>query len=440
MANTSNKTWLWVLVLVGVAGYLGWRTYSTLASESVSENDADEPLVASAAVEDSRAQPEPVPDYWDTPEETPLWTGRPDAIVNQVHAALKSWPLDKPLPREVWPLTTTAAQLRQGPVEAYPLEAAMLATAAIRRGGTRANIAEVWEYPTEGSPADPLGRIGYYAVAVFDSDDLEAARLLDPWGGRADAAGASYRVLTDDAVNAAAMGLSVYQASEDPVAEQPATTDLKPALAADPESPVLAAQHAALLLAEREIDAAIAAMDEAYALRADPARRLLLANADLLRALKERVRNRETGAEEAEALFDRALSTASSVTQSHPRYWRAYEVLANIHMTGLELDEAEAALARADEVAGDAAGTASTWTSLYLRRREPQRAVERFLRAVEERPDDWRLRIELAGLLQRAGQPSDPAWLEAIARAPADKKEGVRELATNALGREPRQP
>ena len=370
------------------------------------------------------------------PEDVDGWPEGAAEVAARMQGESSSWSLAHPLPRELLTTDQTLAMMNahEERVKLYPLELATAMAALLRARGTKAMVAEVWEFEGAQAPADPSGLLGYFVTAVYDGSDPEVpAAYFDAWGGRGEVTVSSVRVLRDTEVLGAALGteaMRIFARSGDAAKALPM---VETALLLDPVSPSLRAVHATILLESGGIGEAVKEFEAALQLRTDGPRQLHLVQLHLAQAGMLEMNGQQAA---AEAQFGEANRVVDEVIEKWPRYGRAHLVLATIYMgldeperAGVELDAAEA-------LNPDVPTLWAVWAQYHLAKSDPIAAAAKMKRAIDLDPDNWQLRLQAARVFQGVGD--DEAAAENVAAAlqlvPPDKRSEVREFVERMMG------
>jgi Tfp pilus assembly protein PilF len=307
-------------------------------------------------------------------------------------------------------------------------------TALLRERGTKAMVAEVWEFEGAHAPADPSGMLGYFATAVYDSSDSEApAAYFDAWGGRGEVTVSSVRVLRDTEVLAAAIGteaMRIFARSGDAVKALPM---VETALLLDPVSPSLRAVSATILVESGGVGEAMKEFEAALQLRTDGPRQLNLVQLYLAQAGMLAMDGQQAA---AEAQFGEANRIVDEVIEKWPRYGRPHVVLATIYMGLGEPARAGVELEAAEALDPDAPMLWAVWAQYHLAQSDPPAAAVNMKRAVDLDPDNWQLRIQAARVFQGVGD--DETAVEnvdaALQLVSPDQRPKVRRFVERMMG------
>lgn len=364
------------------------------------------------------------------------WPESAAEIAARMHAESSSWSLEHPLPREVLTADQAFAMIdaRDERVKLYPLELATAMTALLRERGTKAMVAEVWEFEGARAPSDPSGTLGYFVVAVYDgSGSEEPSAYFDPWGGRGEVEVSSVRVLRDTEVLAAALGTEAARIFGRSGDGRKALPMVGTALLLDPVSPTLRAVNGAVLAESGGLAQALQEFEAALQLRSDGPRQLDMAQLHLAQAGMLEANGQSAAAEEQ---FSEGNRMIGEVIQMWPRYGRAHVVLATIHLGMDESERARVELETAETLSPDAPMLWMVWAQYHLAAGDPSAAAAKVKRAVDLHPSNWQLRIQAARIFQGAGD--DDAASENIAAAlqlvTPDKRTEVRRFVEQTMG------
>jgi tetratricopeptide (TPR) repeat protein len=364
------------------------------------------------------------------------WSADPAQIAERLQGQSSRWSLEKPLGRQVLTAGETLAlmEAHQERVELYPLEMAVAMTALLRERGLRAMVAEAWELEGAQAPADPSGVLGYFVTAVYDAGETPSA-FFDPWGGRGKITPVGARVLRDTEVVGAALGTEAVRIFTRSADGAKALSTIESALLLDPVSPSLRVVHATVLAESGGFADAVKELHAAEELRPDAPRRiglaqLLLAQAGMLEVAGQ--------GDASEAQLSEANRIVTEALVQWPRYGRAHLALASIYLGSDDLARAKSELEAAQALSPDAPMLWAGWAQYHLADDDAASASASMRRAVELDPDNWQLRLQAAGVFERAGEHSAArasvvAALELVA---PDERGKVREYATRMIGPE----
>lgn len=326
-----------------------------------------------------------------------------EAATDAINRRTSRWSLEQALPREVLTADETLAKLEAaGERERfYPVELATALATLLRRGGTRAMVAEVSEFEGEQAPADPFGMLGYFVVALYDGTGTEPSAYLDPWGARSPVLPLAPRVLRDTEVIGAALGieaLRVFTKSGDGSMALPMIED---ALELDPVSASLRVVHATILVESGGLPQALQELDAAEQLRSDGPRQLSTVQLIVAQAGMMQARGDSLG---SETQLSEAKSQVAEIIERWPRYARAHLTMATIHLGLDELARARVELEIAQKLNPDAPMLWPVWAQYHLATDDPITATAKMSRAIELDPENWQLRVQAAGMYGRIGE------------------------------------
>jgi Tfp pilus assembly protein PilF len=435
---SASRRWILLIALAIVAAGIGYGVYRS-TTVMLEETPPVRPLEArelSAYLERDEIRVGAYESMMILPAEVEGWpTGAAD-VASQLYGESSQWSLERSLPREVLTADQTFATLdsHEERVKLYPLEMATAMMALLRGRGTKAMVAEVWEFEGAQAPSDPSGMLGYFVTAVYDSEDAaEPSAYFDPWGGRGEVAVSAVRVLRDTEVLAAAVGTEatrVFSASGDASKALPM---VETALLLDPVSPSLRAVHATILVESGGIGEAVKEFEAALQLRTDGPRQLNLVQLYLAQAGMLEMNGQ---AAEAEAQFGEANRIVDEVIEKWPRYGRAHVVLATIYMGLNQPERAGVELQAAESLNPDAPLLWTIWAQYHLSQNDTIAATTKMKRAVDLDPDNWQLRLQAARVFQGAGD--DEAAVEHVGAAlrlvSPDKRPEVRRFVERMMG------
>ena len=424
-----------VLVVVAVGAY-GWYRSSTALEETTPLKPLSTGKLR-AYLERAKVDSGRYPELFSLDERKDLG-GEPGAVARSIHERMARWPLDHHLPRDVWTANEVFQQLDQteGRVKLYPLEAAVAMAAVLRESGSDAMVVDVWEFEGEGKPPDPSGVLGYFIVAVSESDPPNATGLYDPWGGRESVRSDATRMLSDTQVVAASLGTNARSMSMQALQAGEALPLIQDALLLDPRAPYLRSAHAKVLIEAGVVKDATEEFEVARQLRDDPPRKLDSAQLRLAQAREFEVNGDNEAALQQWHLANRL---AVELVESSPRYAQAQMLLSQIHLTARDLGRARAALDEAERLEPDSVELPLAWAEYYYVNRQPEEAVIVLERAIERRPDDWQLRFQAARAYAGTGDlaSSRVHARKALALLPSGRRAKLKTLAREMLGFDP---
>ncbi|MBW2626068.1 MAG: tetratricopeptide repeat protein [Deltaproteobacteria bacterium] len=436
----ASRSWLLIVALVIVAAGLGYGVYRA-TTVTLEETPPLRPLEArelSAYLERDQIRVGAYEPMMVLPNEVEGWPEGAAEIAARMHGESSPWSLELPLSREVLTADQTLAIMdaHEERMALYPLELATAMAALLRDRGTKAMVAEVWEFEGARAPADPSGMLGYFVTAVYDgSASGEPAAYFDPWGGRGEVKVSSVRVLRDTEVLAAALGTEamriIARSGDGPKALPMVDT----ALLLDPASPSLRTVNGTILVESGGIAQAISEFEAALQLRPDGPRQLKLMQLHLAQAGMLEMNGQQA---EAEAQFSKASRTVAEVIEKWPRYGRAHVMLATIHLGLDEPERARVELEAAEGLNPDAPMLWAVWAQYHLAQSDPIAAATKMKRAVALDPDNWQLRLQAARTFQGAGD--DEAAAENVGAAmqlvPPSKRADIRQFVERMMGPE----
>jgi Flp pilus assembly protein TadD len=436
--GSATRPWLLIVALAIVAAGIGYGVYRT-TTVALEETPPLRPLEArelSAYLDRDQIRVGAYESMFMLPDDVDGWPEGAAEIAARMHSESSSWSLTKPLPREPFTADQTFATINahEERVKLYPLEMATAMTALLRERGTKAMVAEVWEFEGAHAPADPSGMLGYFATAVYDSSDSEApAAYFDAWGGRGEVTVSSVRVLRDTEVLAAAIGteaMRIFARSGDAVKALPM---VETALLLDPVSPSLRAVSATILVESGGVGEAMKEFEAALQLRTDGPRQLNLVQLYLAQAGMLAMDGQQAA---AEAQFGEANRIVDEVIEKWPRYGRPHVVLATIYMGLGEPERARVELEAAEALDPDAPMLWAVWAQYHLAQSDPPAAAVDMKRAVDLDPDNWQLRIQAARVFQGVGD--DETAVEnvdaALQLVSPDQRPKVRRFVERMMG------
>jgi len=434
----ASRPWLLIVALAIVAAGMGYGVYRT-TTVTLEETPPLRPLEArelSAYLDRDQIRVGAYEPMMMLPDDLGGWPEGAAEIAARMHGESSSWSLERALPREVLIADQTFAMIdaHEERVKLYPLESAAAMTALLRERGTKAMVAEVWEFEGARAPADPSGMLGYFVTAVYDGRDSEApAAYFDAWEGRGEVTVSSVRVLRDTEVLAAAIGteaMRIFARSGDAAKALPM---VETALLLDPVSPSLRAVNATILVESGGIGEGMKEFEAALQLRTDGPRQLNLVQLHLAQAGMLEMNGQRAA---AEAQFGEANRVVDAVIEKWPRYGRARLVLATIYMGLDEPERGRVELEAAEALNPDAPMLWAVWAQYHLAQSDPIAAAAKMKRAVDLDPDNWQLRLQAARVFQGVGD--DEAAVENVGAAlqlvPPDKRPEVRRFVERMMG------
>ncbi len=434
----AGRPWLLIVAFAIAAAGIGYGVYRS-TSLTLEETPPLRPLEArelSAYLGRDQIQVGAYEPMMMLPDDVDAWPESTAEIAARMHGESSSWSLEQPLPREVLIADQTLAMMdaHEERVKLYPLELATAMTALLRGRGTKAMVAEVWEFEGARAPADPSGMLGYFVTAVYDaSDPEEPSAYFDPWGGRDEVAVSSVRVLRDTEVLAAALGAEATRIFARSGDGAKALSMVETALLLDPVSPSLRAVNATILVESGGVVQAAKEFEAALQLRPDGPRQLNLVQLHLAQAGMLEMNGQRAA---AEARFTEGNRMVTEIIEKWPRYGRAHLVLATIHLGLGEPDRARVELETAESLNPDAPMLWAVWAQYHLAESDPIVAAAKMKRAVNLDPDNWQLRLQAARVFQGTGD--DEEAIEnvdaALQLVTPDKRAEVRRFVERMMG------
>ncbi len=436
--SRASRPWLLVVALILVAAGVGYGVYrtTTVTLQDTPPLRPLEPRELSAYLDRDQIRVGAYEPMMMLPDDVAGWPGGAAEIAARMHGESSSWSLSRPLRREVLTVDQTFALMHshEDRVKLYPLEVAAAMTSLLRERGTKAMVAEVWEFQGARAPADPSGMLGYFVTAVYDvADSAEPSGYFDGWGGRGEVTISSVRVLRDTEVLAAAIGTEatrIFARSGDAVKTLPMVDT---GLLLDPVSPSLRAVNGTILLDSGGVIEAVKEFEAALQLRTDGPRQLNLVQLYLAQAGMLEMNGRQAA---AEAQFGEANRTVDEVIEKWPRYGRAHVVLATIYLGLSEPERAGVELEAAEALNPDAPLLWAVRAQYHLAQSDPAAAAASMKRAVDLDPDNWQLRLQAARVLQGVGD--DEAAVQnvdaALQLVTPSKRPDVRRFVERMMG------
>jgi Tfp pilus assembly protein PilF len=434
----TTRPWILVVALVIVAVGVGYGVHrsTTVTLEDTPPLRPLEPRELSAYLDRDQIRVGAYEPMMMLPEDVAGWPKGAAEVAARMHGESSRWSLARPLPREVLTVDQTFAMMdsHEERVKLYPLELAAAMTALLRKRGTKAMVAEVWEFEGARAPADPSGMLGYFMTAVYDSTDSEEpSGYFDVWGGRGEVTVSAVRVLRDTEVLAAAIGTEATRIFASSGDASKALRMAESALLLDPVSPSLRAVNATILLESGGVGEAVKEFEAALQLRTDGPRQLNLVQLYLAQAGMLEMNGQQAA---AEAQFSDANRVVGEVIEKWPRYGRAHVVLATIYMGVDEPERARVELEAAEAFNPETPLLWAVWAQYHLAQNDPIAATAKMKRAVDLDPDNWQLRLQAARVFQGAGD--DDAAVEnvdaALQLVSPDKRPEVRRFVERMMG------
>jgi tetratricopeptide (TPR) repeat protein len=315
--------------------------------------------------------------------------------------------------------TFSTVQKDRGRAQLYPLEVAALEAALLRALDVPAMLAELVEVPGERAPLDPAGYLGYFVVAVYDSEPGQGApHLFDPYAGRPLASDSKVQVLSDTQVVGALLALrAVFEMAyhADPRA---ALESSSRAIQLAPILPSVRTARGVVVLGANMAEQGLQELTAARDQRPDAPRLHNLASAALMTGDKERAQRELTA----------ALAKA-------PDFAAAHATLAAFDLLSDDADGARSELAIAERLAPDLSLVQWGMAEQLVRSGEREQGLARAEQAVKERPSfDGKLRF--AVILRQAGKYDEmrKQAQELLAMSPSYRRGELRELLTQVLG------
>jgi Tfp pilus assembly protein PilF/DNA-directed RNA polymerase subunit RPC12/RpoP len=434
----ANRSWLLIVALVIVAAGIGYGVYRA-TTVSLEETPPLRPLEArelSAYLERDQILVGAYEPMMVLPNEVEGWPEGAAELAVRMHGESSPWSLELPLSRGVLTADQALAMMdaHEERVALYPLELATAMAALLRERGTKAMVAEVWEFEGARAPADPSGMLGYFVTAVYDeSASEEPSAYFDPWGGRDEVKVSSVRVLRDTEVLAAALGTDAMRIIARSGDGPKALPMVETALLLDPASPSLRIVNGTVLLESGGVAQAVNEFEAALQLRPDGPRQLKLMQLHLAQAGMLEMNGQQA---EAEAQFSKGSRTVAEVIEKWPRYGRAHLMLATIHLGLDEPERARVELEIAENLNPDAPMLWAVWAQYHLAQSDPIAAAAKMKRAVALDPDNWQLRLQAARIFQGAGDGEAAAENvgAAMQLVPLNKRPEVRQFVERMMG------
>ena len=222
-----------------------------------------------------------------------------------------------------------------GKPEMYSFELAVMLVKACRLAGLPAVVAEVLDYDGMDTPLDPSGNFGHFAAVVYHGDSYEGEfTLFDLHQGRTlEGASAKAVPLTDPQVVACMLGHEATRLIAIKFDAKNALVKIEDALTVYPDSPQLHTLRALVYVSSGGLDQGKEELEKAMQLRED-AQRIVKWGALLL----------------AEDEVDDAIAEIQRALDMEPDYAVGHASLGMAYLADDEEEEAERELARAAEL------------------------------------------------------------------------------------------
>lgn len=323
------------------------------------------------------------------------------------------------------PEETLAALQAEDSYEPYAYEVAALMVTACRSIGVPAVLAEVHQFSNSKAPTDASGVQGYFVAALPRGSSYSRPILYDPCSGRfEDSAEAEAEVLTDgEAVSAALTLRALWEASHNgdaPAAERLSSKSL--ALRSG-SATVHAARGTVRLLGgggQLSAGAALEEYEQALRIRPDPQRKVLFAR--ILLATKQ--------ARRAEEIVRSAITEAEEFAAAHA-------ILGLIHLANQRVEEAQASLLTAEQLAPRDPHIALMWVQYHVAQQDLESAMEAAQAVVDRIPDDPQPRLMLAQIYYEDARydEAQEQFRELLRRNPGNSQ--MRDLLREAFEYDP---
>lgn len=301
----------------------------------------------------------------------------------------------------------------------FPLEAAVLAVAALRSVQVPAVVVEVYRYAGERSPLDPSGRLGYHGFSLPGPDGT-VAEVFDAYGARsASPSAGDYTALTDAQALGAALALRALHRLSSLGDAQAALADADAAVKLAPASPSVRSARAAVMMASGGAEQGARELEAAVQLRSDAARHN---NVALLALAKGEV--------------ERAQKEVALALGNAPDFAAAQLTLASVHMSRGERELARAALEQAERLEPNLTAVALAWAEWYASSGDLAQALAKAELGVRLRPKNPETHLVLGRVYRQAGRYDDMR-IEAqkvLALSTVTDKERVKALLREVLG------
>ncbi len=303
----------------------------------------------------------------------------------------------------------------------YSYELACLYLALARASGLHAVMAEIHSHSDKKGPADPLGHVGHFGVAIYTTGSFSGrpAVLVDPARGTTNTA-KEYDVITDLRTQAHGMALEALHLSERQGEAASAIERMDAALRLAPRSATLLAAKGMLLLKSGGVAPALDSFLAARSIREDAPRFLLVAMC-------------YTQKDAAKGDLSRASSNMDQAINKDPGYALAYVMKADLLLRQGKVALATSQLDKAQEIEPKLVEALQARALILLASGKPDPAVALLRKAVKQDPVDDQARFQLWRVLlqlEREDEAKEAAkgWLAALPK-------GSRAQATQLMKR-----
>lgn len=277
-------------------------------------------------------------------------------------------------------------------VTVYSYELSALYLALARAAGLHAVMAEIYHHADIKGPADPLGHVGHFGVAVYGTASFKGrpVMVVDPARGKLNAA-KEYEVLTDLRALAHGMALEALQLAENQSEAASAIERMDAALRLAPRSATLMAAKGMLLLKSGGVDPALNAFLAARSIREDAPRYLLVAMA-------------YTQKDAAKGVMNRAMSNMDQAINRDPGYALAYTMKADLLLRQGKVDLASSQLDKAQEINPSLVEAIQARALIQLSQGKTDQGLALLRKAVKTDPLDDQARFQLWRVLLQLEQ------------------------------------
>lgn len=300
----------------------------------------------------------------------------------------------------------------------YSYELASLYLALIRAAGLHAVMAEIYRHSDLKGPADPLGHIGHFGVAIYAKASFKGrpVMVVDPARGTLNAA-KEYEVLTDLRALAHGLALEALQLAEKQSEAATAIERMDAALRLAPESATLLAAKGMLLLKSGGVDPALNAFLAARSIREDAPRYLLVATC-------------YTQKDAARGVMNRALSNMDEAINRDPGYALAYVMKADLLLRQGKVDLASLQLDKAQEIDAKLVEAVQARALILLASGKKSAGVALLRKAVKLDPLDDQARFQLWRVLLQLEKTEEAkaAAKDWLAMLPSESRPPARQL------------
>lgn len=303
-------------------------------------------------------------------------------------------------------------------VTVYSYELTSLYLALARAAGLHAVMAEIYRHSDRKGPADPLGHVGHFGVAIYTKASFKGrpVMVVDPARGTLNAA-KEYEVLTDLRALAHGLALEALQLAENQSEAAAAIERMDAALRLAPRSATLLAAKGMFLLKSGGVAPALDAFLAARSIREDAPRYLLVAMS-------------YTQKDAAKGVMNRALSNMDQAISRDPGYALAYVMKADLLLRQGKVDLASSQLDKAQEIDANLVEAIQARALIQLAAGKKTSGVALLRKAVKLDPLDDQARFQLWRVLLQLDQP-DAAKVAAkdwLAMLPSASRPQARQL------------